>query len=429
LIAEALGCPKAKTVLSDLGVLQLTLLDELCRAIADGKREIGVVTGGEAKYRDLCGTFTGQPTPETHQTAETPAPDLHLKSLDPFCSDLESKRGFSSATDCFAVIESALRYAEGLGIEEHRDELARLYSSFSDIAARNPHAWKLEPFSPDAIRNPTAKNTMQAFPYTKLHCSNWNVNQAVAIIVCSVAKAEQLGLSRERWIFPLSFAQSRHVVVLAQQRRLHSHPGTVAAANRALELAKTSRKEVMAAELYSCFPAAIRSFAHDVDLAPDVPLTVTGAMAFAGGPFNHATLAGVGRMVEVLRADGDAGANAKRVGLVTNLSGIFGKQGCMLLSNVENGAGYRSEDITDAVAAEDRPVPLDEEYVGPATVVGYTVVFDGAAMSHALAICDTPSGKRTVARSEDKSLLASMTSEEFCGRQVRVAADGSFSTA
>ena len=33
--------------ISDLGVLQLTLLSDLCRAIAAGEQTIGVVTGGE----------------------------------------------------------------------------------------------------------------------------------------------------------------------------------------------------------------------------------------------------------------------------------------------------------------------------------------------------------------------------------------------
>jgi hypothetical protein len=151
-------------------------------------------------------------------------------------------------------------------------------------------------------------------------------------------------------------------------------------------------------------------------------------MAFAGGPFNHATLAGAARMVEVLRAE-SAARHTRQVGLVTNLSGIFGKQGCMLLSNVPNDAGYRFEDVTDQVAAADPPVPLDPDYAGSATIVGYTVVFDGPAPSHALAICDTPAGKRTVARSEDAGLLAAMTREEFCGRRVLVETDGSLTLA
>ena len=71
-------------------------------------------------------------------------------------------------------------------------------------------------------------------------------------------------------------------------------------------------------------------------------------------------------------------------------------------------------------------MPLDASYVGAATIVGYTVVFDGGVISHGLAICDTPNGKRTVARCEDRALLESMTREEFCGTSVRVQSDGSF---
>ena len=34
---------------------------------------------------------------------------------------------------------------------------------------------------------------------------------------------------------------------------------------------------------------------------------------------------------------------------------------------------------------------------------------------------DTPGGRRTVVRTEDRALLESMTREEFCGRVVQVA--------
>jgi acetyl-CoA C-acetyltransferase len=96
---------------------------------------------------------------------------------------------------------------------------------------------------------------MLAFPYTKRHSSQWNVNQAVAILVCSAARAAELGLERGRWIFPIAAAQSKHVVPLAQQRRLHSHLGTVLSGERSLALAGISLGDVDVAELYSCFPA------------------------------------------------------------------------------------------------------------------------------------------------------------------------------
>ena len=422
LIADALGCSSARSILSDLGVLQLSLLSDLCRAIAAGEQHLGVITGGEAKFRELRAGITGRPVVNTAQPADTPPPDMHHTSSDPWASDLEARAGLSSPVELFAIIESALRYQQGLDVEEHRDRIAQLYSRFSEVAAGNPHAWRREPVSPQAIRDPSPRNAMLAFPYTKRHSSQWNVNQAVAIFVCSVARAARLGLERDGWIFPLAAAQSKHVVPLAQQRLLHTHPGTALSGERALALAGVSARDVDAAELYSCFPAAIQSFARDLKVAETCPWTVTGAMPFAGGPYNSFSLEGVARMVEVLREGEGNDGSERRIGLVSNLSGIFGKQACALFSNLPNADGYHCEDITAAVAACDLPLALDGDYVGPATVVGYTVVFVGGVPSHGIAICDTPAGWRTVVRSEDRALLESMTREEFCGRVVQVAA-------
>jgi len=125
-------------------------------------------------------------------------------------------------------------------------------------------------------------------------------------------------------------------------------------------------------------------------------------------------------MVEVLRASEPGVATARRVGLVSNLSGIFGKQACALLSTLPNDGGYAYEDVTASVAEHDVPVPLDGEYGGPATIVGYTAMFNREQPSHAIAICDTPAGARTVVRTEDLALLDRMMREEFCGRVIEV---------
>ncbi|MFN8544959.1 MAG: hypothetical protein U0807_12265 [Candidatus Binatia bacterium] len=425
LIGEALGCPRARSIVAGLGTLQLMPFNDVCRAIAAGEQEVGLVAGGEAKYRALRATLTQTPVPDTAQD-EAEQPDVRHTSPDPVCSELEIARGLQSPIALFAVIESALRHRQGLSVEEHRDAVARLYSEFSTVAAANPHAWSREAVAVEDIRDPSTGNAMQAFPYTARHCTQWTVNHAVAILVCSARKAEAVGVPRAKWIFPVAAVESRHVVVLAQQRRLDSHPGTVMAGERALDLAGASTEDVTAAELYSCFPAAIQSFAHDLRLAPGCPLTVTGAMPFAGGPFNHFSLEGTARMVEVLRADTVPG---RRLGLVSNLSGIFGKQAIVLLSNQPNPRGYGYDDITAAVAERDVPLPLNDDYVGPATIVGYTVVFQRGHASYAVAVCDTPAAERTVARSDDPALLDEMMRREFCGRLVEIAKDGVFSHA
>lgn len=426
LVADAAGFRGAKSIIADLGVLQLTPLFELFRAIAAGEQTMGVVTGGEAQYRELRSMITRRPVHDTAEPDDTPPPDVHYTSSDPFCSDLEGQRGLHVPVEHFAIIESALRHDRGLGVEEHRDGLARLYSGFSEVAARNPRAWRREAVAPEEIRDGSGRNAMLAFPYTKRHCSNWNVNQAVAILVCSRGKAEALGLAPAGWIHPLAAVESKHVVVLAQQRRLSSHPGTVSCGERALALAGATPAQVTAAELYSCFPAAIQSFARDLQLEGRCPLTVTGSMAFAGGPFNSFSLEGIARMVEVLRTGETSRGSPRRIGLVSNLSGIFGKQACAVLSNVAPEGGFAYEDVTAAVAERDVPLPLTDDYAGPATIVGYTVAFVRNEPSHAIAICDTPQGARTVVRSDDPALAEGMTREEFVGRRVEVRRDGAF---
>lgn len=424
LIADAVGCPGARSILADLGVLQLTPLFNLFDAIAAGEQQIGVVTGGEAKYRELRAKIAGVAVSNTAQGDDTPPPDVYHPTPDPFATDVEAQAGIMMPVELFAVIESAIRHSRGLTPDQHRDEIAALYSSFSEIAANNPHAWSRDIVPADEIRNAGGKNAMLAFPYTKKHNSQWNVNQAVAIIVCSYGKARELGLDESRFIYPVSAAQSRHVVCLAQQKQLHSHPGTVLAGQRAYQLAGISHRDIVAADLYSCFPSSVQSFAYDLQLDGVCPWSVTGSMAFAGGPYNHGALDGVARMVEVLR---DKEQSQPQYGLTSNLSGIFGKQAVAILANRPNPQGYAFADITDEVAAVDQPLPVTGDYTGPARIAGYTVVFNKDEPSHAFAYCDTPDGARTVVRNSDKLLLQQMMQEEFVGRTITIHADRTFS--
>ena len=425
-IADAVGSPQAKSVLADLGVLQMTPLFNLFDAIVRGEQQLGIVTGGEAKYRELRAKIAGVTVHHTVQGEETPAPDLYHPTPDPFATAVESAAGIMMPVELFAVIESAIRYQRGLTPDAHRDDLAALYHQFSEIASRNPHAWNQDVVPASDIRNPVGKNAMLAFPYTKKHNSQWNVNQAVAILVASYGKATALGLDASRFIYPVAAAQSRHVVCLAQQQQLHSHPGTVMAGQTVYQLAGIAPQDIVAADLYSCFPSSVQSFAHDLQLNEQCPWSVTGSMAFAGGPYNHGALDGVARMAEVLREAGQ-GSQATQYGLTSNLSGIFGKQAVALFANAPHPQGYRFADITEAVAAVDKPLPVTGDYVGPARIVGYTVVFNQDTPSHGFAYCDTEDGSRTVVRCTDGLLLQQMMQEEFVGRRVMIHADRHFS--
>lgn len=421
-LASALNCETAQTELSDLGVLQLTPFFELCNRIAAGKQSIGVHVGGEAKYRELRARINGEEVANSSLPDDTPAPDTHYRSEDPFASDVEARAQIFMPVDMFAVIESALRKNSGLSIDEHRDHLAEMYAGFSEIAADNEHAWHRQPLQAGSIRNAEGKNSMLAFPYTKKHNTQWNVNQAVAIIVCSVAKARQLGIDERKWVYPLSAARSNHVVCLAQQDSLFSHRGTRRIGEQVFSLAQLSPVDVDMAELYSCFPAAVQSFALDFDLPESCPLSVTGSMAFAGGPYNHSALDGIARMVEVLREQQEP-----KVGLVSNLSGVFGKTGVSLLSNEPGKTPYGFCDVSEEVAALDHPLPTDPDYQGEAEIIGYTVSFHKDQPIRALVYCDLPNRQRTVVQSSDVELMQSMMEEEWVGRVIQINPDQSIS--
>jgi acetyl-CoA C-acetyltransferase len=383
---------------------------------------MGVMIGGEAKYRELRAKISGQSVTTTVQGDETAAPDVYAGIPDPFASDVESNIGVFMPVELFSVIESALRYHQGLDVETHRTRIAEMYSEFSRIAAKNPRAWSRDAVPANEIRNASDKNAMLAFPYTKRFNSQWNVNQAAAVIVCSAAKAKELGLDSKNWIYPISGTQNKHVVCLAQKKHLHSQPGAVMAGERAYALAGITAKDVTAADLYSCFPSAIQTFGQDLNIH-HIPWSVSGSMAFAGGPYNHASIDSVVRIVDVLR---EQSKNGRQIGVVSNLSGIFGKEGVALFSNEPNSQGFCFEDVTEAVAKIDAPLATDVNYHGAATIVGYTVVFNKEGPSHAFAYCDAANGKRTVAKSFDKTLLKQMTESEFVGRKVTIHADKTF---
>ena len=416
LVADRIGAKGARTTLAEIGVLQQTLLSDACRAIASGEESIALVTGAEAKFRELRAKKTGVEVTSTAQTDV--APDSVLVPHEPLIDELEMQRGLMMPVRAFAVMESALRFRDGASIDDNRDEIARLWSDASRIAADNPHAWKRTPVSFEDVREVGPANRLQSFPYAKAHSSDWNVDQASALILCSVERARALGLPESGWIYPLAATESNHVVPVTAREALDRSPGAEVAGARVLTLADVTIDAVDELEIYSCFPAPTRVFQRALGVASDRPFTVTGGMAAAGGPLNNYVLQATIRMAEVLRRGPGS------TGLVTSISGFMNKVGYGLWSTEPPASGFRFEDVTDEVAAASPARELAADYEGPARVLGYTVAYLGDAPLEGVAVCETPDGRRTIGISRDPGLMDAMMSRELCGTTVRVDADG-----
>ena len=417
LVAERVGAPRARTIFAKIGILQTTLFAEAARAIAAGAARIVLVTGGEAKYRALRAQLLGCAAPLTRQPAGA-RPDDVLEPQADVLHPLEVERGLLMPVSQFAMIENALRRADGMSLARHRQAVAELWAGFNRVAPANAVAWDPEPRSAEEIATPSERNRMLAFPYTKLHSSGWNVDQAAGLAFCSAATAREMGIPQARWIFPLAVVESNHMAPLCARRFPDRSPGFACAGRRLVDLTGVALDAVDHLELYSCFPAAVRVQLRELGLSPDRPLTVTGGMPFAGGPLNNFVLQAVARMAEVLRAAPGA------TGLVTAVSGIINKQGLSLWRSGAPPRPFAYDDVAAEVAERLQTVSVRADGEGPGTVASYTVLYEGGAPRTGVALVDFSERERTIATTDDAGVVREMLETEFCGRTVRVGGGG-----
>lgn len=416
LIAARLGATGVRTQVAEIGILQTTLLGDAGRAIAAGEADVVLLCGGEARHRSQRAARLGVAAYATPQGGVEA--DSVLRPDADILSQGEIRAGLGTPVRQYAMIENALRHAEGLSLEQHRRQVAELWSAMSQVAAGNPDAWSRKAVDADAIAGPGAGNRMLAFPYRKLHTSQWNVDQAAGLILCSLEAARRAGVQEERLVFPLAVADSNWMVPLSARRALEQSPGFAHAGRRALWRAGLEPDQLGHLELYSCFPAAVRVQARELGLPLDPAPTVTGGMRFAGGPLNHFVLQATARMVRVLRSD--PGSTA----LVTAVSGILTKQGVALLASRPPERPFAFDDVGAETARDTDRVEVVEEATGPARIASYTILYDGDAPSRAILLCDLPDGQRTLASSDDAVLARTLTEVEGCGLAVRLDDDG-----
>src|SRR5262249_45777278 len=174
--------------------------------------------------------------------------------------------------------------AEGRTLDEDRDEIAGLWAGFSAVAARFPHAAFPEPRDAAFIREPGPANRPFAFPYNKWHCAQMNVDQAAALLVCSLEAAQRFGVDPERVVFPLVALESSFSLPLSKRRHLHRWPAMEVIGRAAEAHLGHALSAIDLVELYSCFPAAVRVQQRALRLPVDGVPTIMGGESFARGP-------------------------------------------------------------------------------------------------------------------------------------------------
>jgi acetyl-CoA C-acetyltransferase len=418
LVGERVDASVRQTVYTVMGGNYVQTLVNLTAAdIQAGRADVVLITGAEA-WRTRSGARASDSPLDWTTQPEGTEPTLMLGDDTPLSSAGEVERGVFIPVQIYPMFEVALRAAAGRSPEAQRMRAAELWSRFSEVAATNPYAWIQRAYTPDEIATPTPDNRMIGYPYTKLMNSNNQVEQGAGLILCSVEAARSLGVASDRWIFPLSGTDAHDHWFVSNRFDLHSSPAVRFAGRRALDLAGIGIDDVAHVDLYSCFPSAVQIAAHELGLGLDRPLTVTGGMSFAGGPWNNYPMHGIATMSGRLRDDPGA------IGLCTSNGGYTTKHAIGLYATTPPATGFRHADVQAEVDATPSR-PAADGYEGAATVESYTVMHDrdGTPETGLLALL-TPSGARAWGSTSEPDVLRLLEATECVGRPATVAPGG-----
>jgi acetyl-CoA C-acetyltransferase len=320
----------------------------------------------------------------------------------------------------YPMFESSLRAAAGEEPDEHQRRVSELWSRFSSVASHNPYAWVQRELSPEEIRTPGPDNRMIGLPYPKYMNSNNDVDMAAALIMCSVDKARQLGVSEDKWVYLHAGADCHDTKYVSNRDDFHSSPAVRLGGKRALDLAGIGIDDVEVVDLYSCFPSAVQIGAAALGLGLDRQLTRTGGLAFAGGPWNNYPMHAIATVLRDLRERPGAW------GLVWANGGYATKHSIGIYSTEPPSQGFRRDHPQDEIDALPRKelASLDAA-AGPVTVEAYSVMHsrDGEPET-AYAACLTDGGQRAWGASSDPEVAHAMCEGEWVGRRVTLTPDG-----
>jgi acetyl-CoA C-acetyltransferase len=417
-VADQLGLSPRETAATTMGGNSpQTLVNGTAMEIQRGELDLAILCGGEAWRTRMrarkAGVELHWPTSPPEQMPRLLGEDLEMNHPG------ERARHIGMPVQVYPMFETAIRAAAGRTLDEQQTLSSELYAKFSEVAAANPYAWIREAKTAEEIRTPSASNRMIGFPYPKYMNSNNDVDMGAALIMCSVEKAESLGVPRDRWVFPHSGADCHEHNFISNRWSFAETPAVELGGRRALELAGVGVDDIEIIDLYSCFPSAVQLGAQSLGISLDRQVTRTGGLAFAGGPWNNYVMHAIATVMNDLRdrpgAKGLVWANG---GYATKHS--FGVYSTTPPTSFQHA--YPQDEI-DAMPRRELAEPAEAQ--GSTTIEAYTVMFsrDGQPET-ALASCLLADGRRAWGTSPDATLVAAMCEGEWVGRAAELDAEG-----
>jgi acetyl-CoA C-acetyltransferase len=421
-LADRLGlAPQELAYTSAGGNTPQTLVNKTALDLAAGRLDAAILVGGEAwrtrmRARRAGATLEWPKAPDDHPPVMIGA-DLDMSH------PAEAERGIYLPVQIYPMFETAIRADSGRSPDDHLIAVSELWARFSEVAAKNPFAWSRDVKSAEEIRTTTPDNRLVGLPYRKYMNSNNDVDMAAALIMCTVEAAGRLGIAEDRWIFPQAGTDCHEHAYVSNRDTFTRTPAVEIGGRRALELAGLGIESVALIDLYSCFPSAVQLGAGSLGLGladDDRPLTRTGGLCFAGGPWNNYVMHALATIVGELREQrGDSA-------LVWANGGYVTKHAFGVYATAPPAKGFRHDEPQAQIdALPSRELADAGESTGPASIEAYTVMHDrDGAPEQAIATCLLPDGRRAWGLSSDTDVMSALTEGEWVGRPARLDSEG-----
>jgi len=420
MLAERLDAqPQDKVYTGMGGDTPQVLVNQTADAIAAGRVGLALLVGAEALRSRSQARRQGVTLDWTPRAQGVDIGEEIRRGI----NESEEAHGARFPPEIYPLFENAIRAHKGRTIPEHQERLGELCARLTQVAQNNPYAWFQKARTKEEIITVGPDNRMIGFPYPKLMNAIIEVDQAAGIIMTSAAMARQLGIPEERWVYVCAGAEGSDRWYFTERANYYTSPAIRTLGQKALDMVDLSIDAIDYLDLYSCFPSAVQ-IARDMLGIPEDdprPLTVTGGLPYAGGPWNNYSTHAIATMVERLRRERD------KKGLVTALGYYLTKHAIGVYAGTPSGHEWSRDDpasYQQELAEGDHPeLVLGPE--GPAVVETYTVIYDRDGQpERGIVVGRLEDGRRFIANTEtDAGVLEAMISEEAVGRRGHVRHD------
>ena len=415
-IAKRVGANPARAILTTTGgQTNQQLVGEFASAIAAGDSRCAVIVGSEAISTVLALTAKGE-IPDWSEEIEGDFEDQGF-GVEELMEPALFMHGASGAIPLYALAENARRHRLGMGLEEYRREIGKLFAPFTRVAAANPHSAAPVERSAEELATVTDRNRIVAEPYPRMTVARDQVNQAAAVIVASAGLARELGVPEDKWVH-IHAVTAATELKLSQRPDLAGNPASLASVDKALERAGKGMADMRYLDFYSCFAIPVFNQCDHFGLTADDPrgLTLTGGLPFFGGAGNNYSAHAIAEAVQKVR--GDRGSFA----LVGANGGWMSKYATGIYST--EPADWSANDRFAVLPKATAKVPLAKGPVESAVVETYTIN-RGPKGAEAIVIARSDAGERVVGNADlsDPATAEAFESGEPFGKRLSLTQD------